>query len=211
MPEFERVGLDPNFVDYLAGMELQLKTHAEVAANLRPDTVLLLEHKAVYTAGKRTEEHELPNDGSEFIETNRGGKITWHGPGQLIGYPIMHLPQPIDVVGYVRWLEGILIGVAAKFGVTGERVEGRTGVWVNTDEGYQKLAAIGIRVSEKVTMHGFALNCNNSLEPFDHIIACGIDDAKATTLSKLAGMDISPAQAATLVEQQMGEIPNVRG
>jgi lipoyl(octanoyl) transferase len=107
-------------------------------------------------------------------------------------------------------LEGILIGVAAKFGVTGERVEGRTGVWVNTDEGYQKLASIGIRVSEKVTMHGFALNCNNSLEPFDHIIACGIDDAKATTLSKLAGMDISPAQAATLVEQQMGEIPNVR-
>jgi len=210
MPEFERVGLNPNFVDYRSGMEMQLKTHAEVAANMRPNTVLLLEHKSVYTAGKRTEKHELPNDGSEFIETNRGGKITWHGPGQLIGYPIMHLPQPIDVVGYVRWLEGVLINVAAEFGVAGERVEGRTGVWVNTEGGFQKLAAIGIRVSEKVTMHGFALNCNNSLDPFDYIIACGIDDAKATTLSKLAGIDITPAQAATLVEQQMGEIPNVR-
>jgi len=191
-------------------MEMQLSVHREVASNQRENTVLLLEHKSVYTAGKRTEEHELPDDGSEFIETNRGGKITWHGPGQLIGYPIMHLPQPIDVVGYVRWLEGILIGVVADFGVMGERVQGRTGVWVNTPAGFQKLAAIGIRVSEKVTMHGFALNCNNSLEPFDHIVACGIDDAKATTLSKLTGIDISPAQAATLVEQQMGEIPNVR-
>ena len=210
MPEFERVGLNPNFVDYRSGMEMQLKTHAEVAANMRPNTVLLLEHKSVYTAGKRTEKHELPNDGSEFIETNRGGKITWHGPGQLIGCPIMHLPQPIGVGGYVRWLEGVLINVAAEFGVAGERVEGRTGVWVNTEGGFQKLAAIGIRVSEKVTMHGFALNCNTSLDPFDHIIACGIDDAKATTLSKLAGIDITPAQAATLVEAQMGEIPNVR-
>jgi lipoyl(octanoyl) transferase len=210
MPDFQRVGLDPDFVDYRSGMEMQLMVHREVASNQRENTVLLLEHKSVYTAGKRTEKHELPDDGSEFIETNRGGKITWHGPGQLIGYPIMHLPQPIDVVGYVRWLEGVLIGVAAEFGVIGERVEGRTGVWVNTPEGFQKLAAIGIRVSEKVTMHGFALNCNNSLKPFDHIVACGIDDAKATTLSKLTGIDISPAQAATLVEQQMGEIPNVR-
>jgi lipoyl(octanoyl) transferase len=210
MPDFQRVGLDPDFVDYRSGMEMQLMVHREVASNQRENTVLLLEHKSVYTAGKRTEKHELPDDGSEFIETNRGGKITWHGPGQLIGYPIMHLPQPIDVVGYVRWLEGVLIGVAAEFGVIGERVEGRTGVWVNTPEGFQKLAAIGIRVSEKVTMHGFALNCNNSLKPFDHIVACGIEDAKATTLSKLTGIDISPAQAATLVEQQMGEIPNVR-
>jgi lipoyl(octanoyl) transferase len=210
MPDFQRVGLDPDFVDYRSGMEMQLMVHREVASNQRENTVLLLEHKSVYTAGKRTEKHELPDDGSEFIETNRGGKITWHGPGQLIGYPIMHLPQPIDVVGYVRWLEGVLIGVAAEFGVIGERVEGRTGVWVNTPEGFQKLAAIGIRVSEKVTMHGFALNCNNSLKPFDHIVACGIEDAKATTLSKLTGIDISPAQAATLIEQQMGEIPNVR-
>jgi len=210
MPDFQRVGLDPDFVDYRSGMEMQLMVHREVASNQRENTVLLLEHKSVYTAGKRTEKNELPDDGSEFIETNRGGKITWHGPGQLIGYPIMHLPQPIDVVGYVRWLEGVLIGVAAEFGVIGERVEGRTGVWVNTPEGFQKLAAIGIRVSEKVTMHGFALNCNNSLKPFDHIVACGIEDAKATTLSKLTGIDISPAQAATLIEQQMGEIPNVR-
>jgi len=211
MPEFQRVGFNPDFVDYKTGLALQIATHAEVVSEVRTNTVLLLEHTSVYTAGKRTEEHELPDDGSEFIETNRGGKITWHGPGQLIGYPIMHLPKPIDVVGYVRWLEEILIGVASHFGVQGKRVDGRTGVWVQTDQGLEKLASIGIRVSQKVTMHGFALNCNNSLEPFDHIVACGIDDARATTLSKLAGIDITPIQAATLIEQQMGEIPNVRG
>ena len=211
MPEFQRVGFNPNFVDYKTGFALQQDIHAQVVSGAKPNTVLLLEHSPVYTAGKRTEEHELPDDGSEFIETNRGGKITWHGPGQLIGYPIMHLPQPIDVVNYVRWLEGLLIDVASNYGVVGQRVEGRTGVWVQTQFGLEKLASIGIRVGEKVTMHGFALNCNNSLEPFEHIVACGIDDAKATTLSKLTGMDISPIQAATLIEQQMGEIPNVRG
>jgi lipoyl(octanoyl) transferase len=172
--------------------------------------VLLLEHESVYTAGKRTEEHELPDDGTPFIETNRGGKITWHGPGQLIGYPIMHLPRPIDVVGYVRYLEQVIIDVIANFGVQGIRVEGRTGVWVETDTGTMKVAAIGIRVSEKVTMHGFALNCNNSLEPYEHIIACGISDASSTTLTELTGRNISPLEAATLVEQIMGEIPNAR-
>lgn len=210
MPVFERVAFAPNFLGYQEGFELQGRIHAEVVANTRPNTVLLLEHKSVYTAGKRTELHELPNDGSDFVETNRGGKITWHGPGQLVGYPIMHLPQPIDVVGYVRWMEQVLIDCIAEFGIQGERVEGRTGVWVNGPTGYQKVAAIGIRVAEKVTMHGFALNCNNSLEPYDHIIACGITDATATTLSILAGRDISPLDAASLIEQRMGEIPNVR-
>jgi lipoyl(octanoyl) transferase len=210
MPEFRRVGFDPNFIGYQEGFDLQKQIHADVVARKLPDTVLLLEHRSVYTAGKRTEMEELPRDGSEYFETNRGGKITWHGPGQLVGYPIMQLPQPIDVVGYVRFLEQVLIDCIAEFGITGTRVDGRTGVWVETEDGYEKVAAIGIRVAEKVTMHGFALNCNNSLEPYEHIIACGISDAKTTTLSQLAGRNITPLDAVTLIEKQMGEIPNVR-
>lgn len=210
MPEFKVIGLDPNFVSYKDGLELQRELHRKVVTGEEPDTVLLLEHSSVYTAGKRTEEHELPNDGSEYFETDRGGKITWHGPGQLIGYPIMRLPQPIDVVNYVRYLEEVLIDVIAEFDIEGIRVKGRTGVWVETPLGTQKVAAIGIRVSEKVTMHGFALNCNNSLDPYDHIIACGIQDATTTTLSILTGKLITPADAASLVMQKMGEIPNER-
>ncbi len=211
MPVFERVAFAPNYLGYLEGFELQKKVHAEVVAGKRADTVLLLEHQSVYTAGKRTELSELPSDGSEFVETNRGGKITWHGPGQLVGYPIMHLPKPIDVVGYVRYLEQVLIDSISEFGIAGIRVPGRTGVWVETERGAEKLASIGIRVAEKVTMHGFALNCSNSLEPFEHIVACGIADAKATTLSVLASKEITPLMAASLIEQKMGEIPNARG
>lgn len=211
MPVFERVAFAPNYLGYLEGFELQKKVHAEVVAGKRKDTVLLLEHQSVYTAGKRTELNELPDDGSEFVETNRGGKITWHGPGQLVGYPIMHLPKPIDVVGYVRFLEQVIIDAISEFDVRGIRVPGRTGVWVETSTGAEKVAAIGIRVAEKVTMHGFALNCSNSLEPFEHIVACGIADAKATTLSVLASKEITPIMAASLIEQKMGEIPNARG
>lgn len=210
MPEFIRVGFAPNFVDYQTGLDLQREIHAEVAGGQRPNTVLLLEHSSVYTAGKRTDVSELPDDGSAFFETDRGGKITWHGPGQLIGYPIMHLPQPIDVVGYVRFLEQTIIDAISGFGVAGIRVEGRSGVWVDTQHGVQKLAAIGIRVAQKVTMHGFALNCDNSLEPYDHIIACGIQDAKTTTLSQICGRTISVMDAVRLIEQRMGEIPNAR-
>lgn len=211
MPVFERIAFAPNFLPYAEGFELQKSVHADVVANRRPNTVLLLEHTSVYTAGKRTEANELPDDGSDYVETNRGGKITWHGPGQLVGYPIMHLPQPIDVVGYVRYLEQVLIDVIADFGVLGVRVPGRTGVWVEDEGEVKKVAAIGIRVSEKVTMHGFALNCSNSLEPFEHIVACGLVDAKATTLSVLASREITPLDAASLIEQKMGEIPNARG
>jgi lipoyl(octanoyl) transferase len=210
MPDFKIVGLSPDFVTYQDGYELQLETHKQVVSG-GPETVLLLEHSPVYTAGKRTEEHELPDDGSEFVETNRGGKITWHGPGQLIGYPIMRLPQPIDVVAYVRYLEQVLIDVVAEYGVTGIRVQGRTGVWVETPLGTQKIAAIGIRIAEKVTMHGFALNCSNSLEPYERIVACGISDATNTTLSVLTGTLITPVMAANLVMEKMGEIPNARG
>jgi lipoyl(octanoyl) transferase len=211
MPEFVKVSLDPNFIDYDSAYQLQLETHAAVSSGSKPNTVLLLEHSPVYTAGKRTEMSELPDDGSSFVETNRGGKITWHGPGQLIGYPIMRLPQPIDVVAYVRWIEQVLIEVIAEFGVTGKRVAGRTGVWVESARGTQKVAAIGIRISEKVTMHGFALNCSNSLEPYEHIVACGISDATNTTLSVLTGKLITPEMAANLVIEKMGEIPNARG
>jgi lipoyl(octanoyl) transferase len=145
-------------VGYLDGWELQRQVHAEVVSGARPDTVILLEHESVFTAGKRTEDDERPTDGTPVVEVDRGGKITWHGPGQLVGYPIMKLPLPIDVVGYVRWLEQVLIDSVAEFGLFTERVPGRTGIWAPVDGGHVKIAAIGIRVAEKVTMHGFALN-----------------------------------------------------
>lgn len=206
MPIFETVGLAPDFVDYEAAWQLQRKVHGEVSKHLRDETVLLLEHASVFTAGKRTEESERPTDGTPVIDVDRGGKITWHGPGQLVGYPIMRLPDPIDVVGYVRWLEQVLIDSIAEFGVTGQRVGGRSGVWVDVDGQFEKVAAIGIRVAEKTTMHGFALNCNNSLDPYDTIVACGIRDAKTTTLQQLTGKDITPAIAAEVVKRHLGEI-----
>jgi lipoyl(octanoyl) transferase len=210
VPEFIDLAFAPNYISYADAYEKQLEIHAGVAAGTRPNTILLLEHASVYTAGKRTEVEELPMNGSEFVETNRGGKITWHGPGQLVGYAIMRLPQPIDVVNYVRWMEQVLIDVLERLGVKGQRVEGRTGVWFETPTGFEKVAAIGIRVSEKVTMHGFALNCNNSLEPYEHIIACGISDAKTTTLSNILGRDVTVTEAANLVKELMGEIPSAR-
>jgi len=206
MPAFEVIGLSPNFVDYEAAWDLQRSVHERVAKGNQGDTVLLLEHSSVFTAGKRTEADERPMDGTPVIDVDRGGKITWHGPGQLVGYPIMKLPEPIDVVGYVRWLEQVLIDSIAEFGIKGERVPGRSGVWVNVDGSYEKVAAIGIRVAEKVTMHGFALNCNNSLDPYETIIACGIRDAKTTTLSLLTGSEITPAAAAEVVQRHLGEI-----
>jgi lipoyl(octanoyl) transferase len=203
VPEFLEAGLDPTFVDYLEGWELQRRLHAEIVAGARPETVVLLEHKSVYTAGKRTEDIERPNDGTPVIDVDRGGKITWHGPGQLVGYPILKLPQPIDVVGYVRWLEQVLIDTVAEFGVTGVRVAGRSGVWVQAGDNFEKIAAIGIRVAEHHTMHGFALNCNNSLQPYETIIACGISDAKTTTLSQLTGTEITPSMAAEVVKRKL--------
>lgn len=205
MPEFIDL-LDLGPLTYQDGLERQYSIHSEVASGQREDTVLLLEHSPVFTAGKRSEEHELPDDGTEVIQTNRGGKITWHGPGQLIGYPIMRLPQPIDVVGYVRWLENVLIEVLRQFGIQSKTVEGRTGVWIDGPNGDEKIAAIGIRVSEKITMHGFALNVNNSLEAFEKFIPCGIDDAGVTTMSKVLGQEIRLADVAQSVMGLMGKI-----
>lgn len=209
MPEFLTAGLDPDFVPYLEGLALQRTIHKEVAAGIRPDTCILLEHEGVYTAGKRTEDSERPDDGTEVIDVDRGGKITWHGPGQLVGYPIMQLPNPIDVVGYVRWLEQILIDVCADFGLETERVEGRSGVWAPVGDTHLKIAAIGIRVADHTTMHGFALNCSNSLDPYATIIACGIKDAGTSTISALTGKLVTPAMAAERVKMRLRDIAKV--
>jgi len=206
MPAFEVVGLSPNYVDYLQAWELQRAVHADVVSGAREDTVLLLEHDSVYTAGKRTEDEERPEDGTPVIDVDRGGKITWHGPGQLVGYPIMKLPDPIDVVGYVRWLEQVLIDSIDEFGLKTERVEGRSGVWAPVGDTHVKIAAIGIRVAEKVTMHGFALNCNNSLNPYETIIACGIKDAATSTISELLQQNITPEMAAEVIQRRLIEI-----
>ncbi len=209
MPEFLIAGFDPDFVPYNKGLELQREVHKEVVAKTRPDTVVLLEHSSVYTAGKRTEDSERPDDGTEVIEVDRGGKLTWHGPGQLVGYPIMRLPEPFDVVGYVRFLEQILIDVCADFGLATERVAGRSGVWAKVGDTHLKVAAIGIRVSEKVAMHGFALNCSNSMEAYDHIVACGIDDAGTSSITELTGKLVTPAMAAERVKIRLTDIAKV--
>ena len=209
MPEFLTAGLDPNFVPYLEGLSLQRAIHKEVVQGVRPDTCVLLEHVSTYTAGKRTEDSERPTDGTEVIDVDRGGKITWHGPGQLVGYPIMKLPNPIDVVGYVRWLEQVLIDVCADFGLATERVEGRSGVWAPIAGTHVKIAAIGIRVAEHTTMHGFALNCSNSLEPYDTIVACGIKDASSSTISALTGKLVTPTMAAERVKVRLQDIAKV--
>src|SRR6185437_12180587 len=165
----------PGVVPYLEAWDLQRQIHAQVVSGERPDTLILLQHPAVYTAGKRTEPHERPFDGTPVVDVDRGGKITWHGPGQITGYPIVRLPEPIDVVGHVRRLEAGLIAVCADLGVTADRVEGRSGAWVRADAKGRdrKIGAIGIRVAQGVTMHGFALNCDNDMGAFSQMIPCG--------------------------------------
>ena len=192
-------GFAPDFVPYLDGWALQRSVHADVVAGSRPDTLILLEHEPVYTAGARTARHERPTDGTPVVDVDRGGKITWHGPGQLVGYPIVRLPEPLDVVAHVRRLEGILIDVLRTYDVDGYRVEGRSGVWVRRPLGEDKVAAIGVRVQRGVTMHGFALNCDNSIAGFRGIIPCGIADAGVTTLSEIAGADITPVDVVETV------------
>ncbi|MFT4051765.1 MAG: lipoyl(octanoyl) transferase LipB [Microbacterium sp.] len=201
MLDIQTVGLAPDFVPYVQAWELQRRIHAEVVEGSRPDTLLLLEHEPVFTAGARTARHERPTDGTPVVDVDRGGKITWHGPGQLVGYPIVRLHEPIDVVAHVRRLEGILIEVLAGLGVTGYRVEGRSGVWVRRPLSEDKIAAIGVRVQRGVTMHGFALNCDNSLLPFSQIVPCGISDAGVTTISEMVGRDVRPADVADAVAE----------
>jgi lipoyl(octanoyl) transferase len=193
------LGLDTDAVNYRDAWNLQRRVHRDVVAGRVPDTLLLLEHTSVYTAGKRTAPDERPTDGTEVIDVDRGGKITWHGPGQLVGYPILRLGDPVDVVAHVRRLESFLIELLNGYGVVGERVDGRSGVWVRRDLGFNKIAAIGIRVAEGVTMHGFSLNCSNSLDAYANIVACGIRDAGATTLSLETGRKITPSDVIDTV------------
>lgn len=192
--EFTEVGLAPHFVDYAAAWDLQRNVHDGVVAGRTANTALLLEHAAVYTAGKRTEDHERPFDGTPVINVDRGGKLTWHGPGQLVMYPIVRLADAHSIRAYVYALEDIIIEVLAHFKVDGVRVEGRAGIWLLADDKgpTRKIAAIGIRVHDGVTMHGIAINANNSLAPYNQIIACGIADAGTTTLQAETGQNITP-------------------
>lgn len=202
---FQHAGL----VDYLAAWDLQREVHERVAEGAQPDTVLLLEHPPVFTAGKRTEPHERPLDpgGADVIDVDRGGKITFHGPGQLVGYPIVTLPDHVLVVDYVRRLEEALIQVCADLGVTTARVPGRSGVWLREDDRgpERKVAAIGIRVSRGVTMHGFALNCDVDLGWYDRFVPCGIADAGVTSLSRELGRDVTVAEVLPVVQRRLTE------
>ncbi len=205
--EFEIAGLGDDAVDYLAAWDVQRAVHAEVVAGRRPDTVLLLEHPPVFTAGKRTDPHERPADpgGAPVIDVDRGGKITFHGPGQLVGYPIVTLPDHVKVVDYVRRVEEALIGVCSDFGVTTARVPGRSGVWLTGDESgpERKIAALGIRVSRGVTMHGFALNCDVDLGWYDRFVPCGIADAGVTSLSRELGRDVPVEEVLPAVRRHL--------
>ncbi len=194
--------LGPPPVDYAWAWDLQRALHDEIVAGTAPDTVLLLEHEPVYTAGRRTDPLDRPLDGTPVVEVDRGGRITWHGPGQLVGYPIVRMPDPMDVVAHVRRLEQIVIDSCALVGLETMRVEGRSGVWVDADDRgpQRKVAAIGVRVARGVTLHGFALNCDCDLAAFDRIVPCGIRDAGVTSLTAELGRDVSVAEMLPIVE-----------
>ena len=206
-PSYRVVGLGGAAVDYEEAWALQRQVHADVVAGAA-DAVLLLEHPAVFTAGKRTEPHERPLDGTPVIDVDRGGKITFHGPGQLVGYPIVRLPDHVRVVDYVRRIEEALIATCTELGVTTARVPGRSGVWLAQDDRgpERKIAAIGIRVSRGVTMHGFALNCDVDLGWYDRFVPCGIADAGVTSLSAELGRDVTTREVVPVVRRHLSEL-----
>jgi lipoyl(octanoyl) transferase len=199
--EFVDLGLGREHVDYQATWDLQRAIHAEVSVGTRPDTVLLLEHASVYTAGKRTEPQERPLDGTPVIDVDRGGKITWHGPGQLVGYPILRLPEAALVVDYVRRLEEALIAVLTEYGLSTGRIRGRSGVWLAADEERieRKIAAIGVRVAAGTTMHGFALNVEPDLRAFDLIIPCGLAGVGVTSMAAELRRHITVTEVAQAI------------
>ena len=205
-----RLGLGRRQVPYPEALELQRELHERRVQGEIPDTCLLLEHEAVFTAGKRTSPADRPvgDPGAPVIEVDRGGKITWHGPGQLVGYPIVALAEPVDVVAYVRATEEVMIRTCADFGVTAERVEGRSGAWIRGAGGQpdRKIGAVGIRVARGVTMHGIALNCENDLSWYDRFVACGIRDAGTTTLTAEAARAVTVTAAADVMEQHLADI-----
>jgi len=198
---FARSGI----IDYEKAWQIQRTVHAEVAEGLRPNTLMLLEHPPVFTAGRRTLDHERPTDGTPVIDVDRGGKITWHGPGQIVGYPIVRLANRLDVVGFVREIETALIAVCNDFGINAERYCERSGVWLRDEEGDRKIAAIGIRYAKGVTMHGFALNVNPDLSWFDRIVPCGLPDATATSMSKELNREITVGEVVPVVERHIYE------
>jgi lipoyl(octanoyl) transferase len=214
--EFVRLGFDetpPRLIDYQWAWDEQRRIHAEVADGVRPGTVMLLEHADVYTAGRRTEPTERPQDGTPVVDVDRGGKITWHGPGQLVGYPIVTLPDGVYVVDYVRRLEEALIRTVSDYGLAALRVPGRSGVWLpaSVDRPERKVVAIGIRVSRKTTQHGFALNVSPDLTAFDRIIPCGIEDAGVTSLGAELERPPSMTEVADVAEKHLRDVLAFRG
>lgn len=192
-------------VDYQKAWESQKAIHQDVVVGRRPNTLLLLEHPSVFTAGRRTQDSEKPTDGTPVIDVDRGGRITWHGPGQLVGYPIVKLINPTELVGFVREIEAGLISVCADLGLSTERIDGRSGVWVRDSDGERKIAAIGVRVAQGVTMHGFALNVNPDLSSFSSIVPCGITDAGVTSLEMELKRSITIEEVAPIVERHIFE------
>ena len=192
-------------VEYQEAWDIQRRIHTEVVSGSRPNTLLLLEHPSVYTAGRRTNDAERPADGTPVIDVDRGGRITWHGPGQLVGYPIVKLQKPTELVGFVREIEAALIRVCEDLGVNAVRVEGRSGVWIRDERGDRKIAAIGIRVAKGVTMHGFALNVNPDLSAFGQIVPCGIADADVTSLEIELGQSITIDEVIPLLDRHILE------
>lgn len=197
-----RLGL----VEYIQALSMQRSIHSEVVAGDRQNALLLLEHPSVFTAGKRTLEIEKPQDGTPVVDVDRGGKITWHGPGQLVGYPIVKLANPTELVGFVREIESGLIAVCSEIGLDTSRVAGRSGVWVRDSKGDRKIAAIGIRVASGVSMHGFAINVNPDLSHFNRIVACGINDATVSSLALELNRSITVDEVVPLVEKHLSEV-----
>lgn len=204
--DFLPLDLGRRLVDYHEAWDVQRRVHADVVAGRAPDTVIVVEHAPVYTAGRRTSRLERPVDGTPVVDVDRGGRITWHGPGQIVAYPILRLAEPVDVVGYVRALEQVIIDACAGLGCATVRVEGRSGVWLPaTAPGGpdRKIAAIGVRVARGVTMHGLALNCDPDLTAFGRIVPCGLPDADVTSLTAELGhpigvTDVDPVLRASL-------------
>jgi lipoyl(octanoyl) transferase len=191
-------------VEYQSAWDRQRELHHKIVTENHPDVAVLLEHQNVYTAGRSTKPEDRPTDSAPVFDIDRGGRITWHGPGQIVCYPIMKLDDPVDVVAHVRRLELLIMNVCSKLGLETTQIEGRSGVWVKGN-GFpdKKIAAIGIRVAKKATMHGFALNCNNSLDAFRNIVPCGIGDADVTTISLELGRDVSVAEVTPLIEEEL--------
>jgi lipoyl(octanoyl) transferase len=191
-------------VEYQSAWDKQRELHHKIVTENHPDVAVLLEHQNVYTAGRSTKPEDRPTDSSPVFDIDRGGRITWHGPGQIVCYPIMKLVDPVDVVAHVRRLELLIMNVCSKLGLETTQIEGRSGVWVKGNGlPDKKIAAIGIRVAKKATMHGFALNCNNSLDAFRNIVPCGIGDADVTTISLELGRDVSVAEVTPLIEAEL--------